>query len=157
MSRRRSPQGGFTLIELLVVLVIVAVVLSAGLLSFRQDGSRYVAQQASQIQSLLQGGCDEAVWGQRLLFFEVSAQGVQPWLRHQGRWQAAAELKPLAWHPSVAVSWRPAMAEGGAYDLPGEGWLCWPSGDLTPGEIRLNRQTLSWDEGGVFVLSEADE
>ncbi|MDY0136848.1 MAG: prepilin-type N-terminal cleavage/methylation domain-containing protein [Thiomicrospira sp.] len=157
MSRLRWSQAGFTLMELLVVLVIVAVVLSAGLLSFRQDTSRYVAQQANQIQGLLQAGCDEAVWGQRLVFFEVSEKGLQPWVHRQGRWQVFTDLKPLAWHPSVQVDWTLPALSGGAYDLPAEGWLCWPSGDLTAGEMRLNQHRLIWDEGGVFVFGEADE
>lgn len=70
--RARSSQSGFTLIELLVVVVVIAIIVSIGLLSLGVLGDeRQLRREAFRIGSLLEVAQDEAIMQGREFGLEV--------------------------------------------------------------------------------------
>ncbi|MBE0494039.1 MAG: prepilin-type N-terminal cleavage/methylation domain-containing protein [Thiomicrospira sp.] len=151
-----SRQKGFTLIELMVVVVIIAVVLAAGLMSFgSHEGSQLRAQWA-KTQGLIQTACDQAAFKQRLVLIGIDEQGLKVYYQTNGQWTQADNIKTLSWSPGFEVQWRtePTMQE--RMQLPQPGWLCWPGGLITEGEIRADGQILAWDQALKFEWRQDD-
>ncbi len=97
---------GFTLLELLVVMVIVGITL--GMVSFNaMPSNRQILQNdAQRIALLLQLARDEAIVRNRMIAFEVEANGYRFLLREGNTWQPLAQddlLRERAFKQSPVV------------------------------------------------------
>lgn len=158
-----NRQQGFTLIELLVVVAIVAIVLAVGVMSLSSRDQQQQRQQWMQVQSLMQMACDQAAFQQRIYLVAATDSGLAAYYRQAGEWQKA-ELGSLIWPANLSVSWVADTNLQAQWQLPGEGWLCWPDGLMTPGELSIklrsdvqvgtqrNADVLRWDEGLRFEI-----
>lgn len=73
--RRQNPQYGFTLIEILVVVVVIAILVSIGMLSLSILGDdRQLRREAIRIGSLLEVAQDEAIMQGREFGLEILRQ-----------------------------------------------------------------------------------
>jgi len=113
-------EKGFTLIELMVVLVIMAVMLSAVVVSFSPNEQQRLKLMAQKTQDFMQLACDQGAMQQKMVLIEPSEQQLKAWMAqkvatskgeaHQSlimpqyRWQSLGE--PLAWPEEVKVDWK---------------------------------------------------
>lgn len=135
---RFSKQQGFTLIELMVVVVIVAVVVSVGVLSLGRVNSDIGMVQKTKIESFLKQVSDEAAFKQRLLLLSPTEKGLELYQKSNFKWQRYSELETLPWHESFEVDWQLNDVLAQQQNLPAKGWLFWPSGDVSEGTIELS-------------------
>ncbi|WP_044407927.1 type II secretion system protein [Thiomicrospira microaerophila] len=146
-------QRGFTLIELMVVVAIVAIILAAGVMSLGGRDNQQHRQHWAQIQGLLQTACDQAAFNQKIYLVAVTEQGLEAFVREQGEW-LAAKMNKVNWPQDTKPRWQLDALLQERWQLPEPGWMCWPSGLVSEGEIGLSRtdgaQTLRWDEGLYF-------
>ena len=156
MLNHQAKQAGFTLIELMVVVVIIAVVLAAGLMSFGSHDGGQLREQWAKTQGLIQTACDQAAFKQRLVLIGVDKQGLSVYYQVAGQWTQADNIQPLSWTPETQVEWRAEPSMQQRMQLPKPGWLCWPGGLLTEGEIRADGQVLSWNQTMQFKLEQDD-
>ncbi|AEG31769.1 prepilin-type N-terminal cleavage/methylation domain-containing protein [Thiomicrospira cyclica] len=154
-----NRQQGFTLIELLVVVAIIAIVLAVGVMSLSGRDHQQQRQQWVQIQSLIQMACDQAAFQQRIYLVAVNDSGLEAYYRQSGEWQKA-ELHGLTWPDNQLISWVADTNLQAQWQMPAEGWLCWPDGLVTAGELAIKLisdtqstvEVLRWDEGLRFEI-----
>lgn len=133
-----AKERGFTLIELLVVVLIVAILLSAGMMSLRPNDQQRLKIAAQNVQQWLALTCDLALFKQSIVTVIPDQQGLYG-LIWQGRvWQRLQTN--FSWPEGIQVSWRGVQpAPASLAPLPAEGWLCWPDETRTTGEIILQQ------------------
>lgn len=138
-------QSGFTLIELMVVVVIIAVVVSVGVMSLGSSEQATLRSQERSVKALLLYVRDQAAFNQQLYLVEVNEKGLSAYRLRQNRWQADETTKPLKWDEALTVDWKigsfqtqDGLLNQTGQDMDGrEGWLFWPSGEVIPGEIHF--------------------
>lgn len=144
----------------MVVVAIVAVLLAVATLSLGGRDHQQQRQQWTQIQSMLQMACDQAAFHQRIYLVAVTEQGLQAYRRQSGDW-LPTDMKTVKWAETFQVEWQLDSELQEAWQLPQPGWLCWPNGLVSEGEIRLlstahntpsSEQRLRWDEELNFVF-----
>lgn len=139
------------------MVVIVAVLLAAGVISLGGRDNQQQRQIWTQTQSMLQMACDQAAFNQRVYLVSVSEQGLEAYYRQQGEWQPA-KINKVSWTAEQPKAWTVNEQLTELWQLPEMGWLCWPSGLVSEGEIRMSNsgsateQVLRWDEGLNFVF-----
>ncbi len=149
-----ETQKGFTLIELMVVVVIMAVVVSVGVVSLGSFNQNLTATEQAKLQSYLKQVSDEAAFKQRLYLLVPDESGLSLYAKINFQWQAEQSIEKFAWHEGFEASWQLDETMVRQQQLPQAGWLFWPSGEVTPGLIKLDmadqneNQTLSveWDQ-----------
>ncbi len=147
-SSNAVRQWGFTLLELLVVLVIVAVLLATVTLSPGMSESTRLQQSAQRLRDWIGTVCDQAVFSAHRTAGMLQKGRLSGWRRDAGQWHRFMPGPVLAENVTV----QPLQpVEGG----PQHGktlFVCWPSGEMTPGGIRLGTAaetlTLRWDALG---------
>ncbi|BBP42670.1 hypothetical protein THMIRHAT_04160 [Thiosulfativibrio zosterae] len=154
----RHSQQGFTLIELMVVVLIVAVLLAVGMVSMAPNDSALLRQQVKQVQGALQQTCDQAAFSQHMMALVPSDKGLEMLEVSQGQWQAFAGAKDMAWLAGIRVTWQADETVAKAQKLTRPGWICWPSGEILPGEMRFQstdlKAQLSWNPILRFELKQ---
>lgn len=160
LSVKSKKQQGFTLIELMVVVVIMAVVISAGVSAMGRVNQNLAENQQASIQSLLQQAADESAFSQTLFLVMPNATGLSTYWLKNDQWQQIEFLKPFTWHPSFKAEWQLDEQFAKQQQLPGPGWLFWPSGEVMAGEVVLTslsndadaeQRRLSWNESLEFA------
>jgi general secretion pathway protein H len=144
-QRHQHRQHGFTLIELMVVVVIMAVVLSVGMLSLRPSDAALLTTQQSQLKSLLRLASDHAAFEQRLYLVAPDEQGLTTYVFTDQAWSVSSKMVFLPWQAGLSVQWNTDLTFAEQNQLPQAGWLFWPSGEVLPGEVemQLDGQTMS--------------
>jgi hypothetical protein len=107
--------------------------------------------------------CDQAAFNQRIYLVAASKSGLEAYFRQQGEW-IPAKMNKVAWTEDRTVIWQLDEALKERWQLPEFGWLCWPSGLVSEGEIRMRHaatstseafeQALRWDEGLNFEFED---
>jgi len=153
-------QTGFTLIELLVVLAIVGIIASVGVLSLNTNEQAHARSISAKLQGAIQSSYDVASFRQRLVLLvpETTSENftlsAYEWIDQQ--WLRSESLKPLLLEGEAEFSWQTENLVNPLLKLPAEGWLFWPSGEVSSGWIQwqINEETqpyqLSWDESMQF-------
>lgn len=127
----------------MVVVVILAVVLSAATLALNPSESARLNQQNLQIKGALQQTCDQAVFQQKIHALVVDKQGMSMRVLSRNQWQSASGIEDVPWVAGVTVSWDSQVDVQARFGLPGEGWLCWPTGEILPGLVKMRVDGLS--------------
>ncbi len=140
---------GFTLIELLVVVLIVAILLSAGVMSLRPNDHQRLKMTAQNVQQWLSLTCDLALFKQSVVAVVPDQQGLRGMIWQGWAWHPLQTV--FVWPDGIRVSWtgvQPAPLP--LAPLPEDGWLCWPDETRTMGEIILQqaaqRQVVPFNE-----------
>lgn len=132
----------------MVVVVILAVVLSAATLALTPSESARLNQQSLQLKGALQQTCDQAVFRQKIHALLVDKKGMTMRVLSRNQWQTVDAMDDVPWVDGVNVTWTSQPELQTRFGLPGDGWLCWPTGEILPGlvEMRMDqlRKQLSW-------------
>ncbi|WP_319380148.1 prepilin-type N-terminal cleavage/methylation domain-containing protein [Thiomicrorhabdus sp.] len=144
-----SCQQGFTLLELMVVMVIMAVVVSVGVLNLGGNEQAQLRAQQKQFQGVFEWARDQATFEQKLFLLQPDEKGIRLWVRRQAEWVESARIPFRPWQEGLKVEWKTV----GMVRQEGRlGWLVWPSGEVTEGEIRFALsakadvgESLAWD------------
>lgn len=127
----------------MVVVVILAVVLSAATLALTPSESARLNQQNLQIKGALQQTCDQAVFQQKIHALIVDKQGMSMRVLSRNQWQPASGIEDVPWVAGVIVSWDSPTDVQSRFRLPSDGWLCWPTGEILPGLVKMRVDGLS--------------
>lgn len=152
-------QKGFTLIELMVVVVIVSVVTSMSLLSLSGgDQSKLTAQQ-NQLKTLLSLVRDQSTFDRKLYLVVPDEKGLTTHVFYQNKWKESPKVEFLAWKSGLIVQWSVDEVFAQKQQLPEEGWMFWPTGEVLEGDISFaiggdkftapkkeNIVTVSWND-----------
>lgn len=137
VSAQAHRQRGFTLIELMVVVVIMAVVLSVGMLSLRPSDSALLNTQQGQLKSLLRLASDHAAFEQTLYLIAPNQEGLTTYVFTDQAWSVSPKVAFLPWQAGLNVEWNTDLTFAQQNQLPQAGWLFWPSGEVLPGEVSM--------------------
>lgn len=114
-----NQQSGFTLLELMVVLVIMGLAASLSVAWLAGSGPQRASTALQQLESDWRLAADMAMGEQRIIGWQVSAQGyrfvawsVDPKQPGQGQWQpiTSRQLPQRQWSQPVELQRTPAMA-----------------------------------------------
>ena len=170
--RLLNLQKGFTLIELMVVVVIMSVVVAVGMISMGGNEQATVRAQERSAKALLSYVRDKAAIKQQLFLVAPEETGLTTYFLTAGKWQVDPSIDPLVWDESLTITWdidNTTFAQ--QQNLPKEGWVFWPSGDVLAGSIEMtavqNKQasglnkvssySFRWDGLLQFSYLDADE
>jgi len=153
MRARAAPQKarGFTLLELLVVVVIIAVMVGlAGVQLMRSPGEA-VRDESERLALLLQAAREEAILQGRVFAFGAGRESYRFLrLERDGKLKIAEDdelLRPRRLAAGVAIE--SFQVEGAAGDVPQEGVVFLPSGDLPAFRILLAGGGARWSVVGA--------
>jgi len=135
-TRPAQRQLGFTLIELMVVMVIISVVVSVGMISMGGNEQSTLRAQERSIKALLSYVRDQSALKQQLYLVAADEDGLSTYHLVKGRWQQDSTVQVLSWQEGVNVEWEVERSPfTQQQELPKEGWVFWPSGDVLAGAI----------------------
>jgi len=138
-TRPGQHQLGFTLIELMVVMVIISVVVSVGMISMGGNEQSTLRAQERSVKALLSYVRDQSALKQQLYLVAADEQGLSTYHLIAGRWQQDSSVDSLSWQEGLSIEWQ---VDNSAFiqqqDLPKEGWVFWPSGDVLAGAIFMH-------------------
>lgn len=147
-------QAGFTLIELMVVVVIVAVMLSAVTFSVSTSDGAKLRKQEAAMKGVITALCDRATFQQKLYLAMPEEKGLSFAKYEREQWVEVSRIEQAPWEAGVEVKWSLDAEAAKQSGLPKPGWVCWPSGEVSAGDIIFrvdkNQTILSWDELGRF-------
>ena len=160
---------GFTLLEVLVVMVIIGIVISFAVLSFKGD-DKSLDEEARRLQALISLTSQEAVLQSRELSLEFTPDGYDFLVYDGTQWQAVGDdelLRKRSLPDDVVLDYQ---AEGDRVTIgTKEGETTPPriyflsSGEVTPFHLTVRRRgtgeayTLTGDPRGKTKLSAADD
>lgn len=136
-TSNRPVEKGFTLIELMVVLVVVAILLSAMTQSFRFGSSDQLRSEQAKLRGLIMNVADLAVFEGKPYLLTPDQKGLQVWQWSSGTWRAQTNIEDYEWPENIDSTWQLEVKAPNYLKLPAEGWLFWPSGEVTAGKIEL--------------------
>jgi len=137
--RTTVKQAGFTLIELMVVIVIMSIVVSVALISMGGNEQTTLRAQEGSAKALLTFVRDKSAIKQQMYLVVPDETGLTPYALKAGRWQQDASIKKLAWQEGLSMDWQiDNRAFAQQQNLPNEGWVFWPSGDVLGGAIFMS-------------------
>jgi general secretion pathway protein H len=159
--RARRASGGFTLLELLAVVVIIGIVLSAVILSISDPRSKQLTFATEQLQALTQLAQEQALFNSEEIGIQFWASGYQFLRRDQQQWlpisdNTALRARELPEDLSLALYLEglrvqlPSTLSGGKAAAAGPQVFLFPSGEITPFEVRVE------DAGGAHTSLIAD-
>jgi general secretion pathway protein H len=151
-SSKLNFQRGFTLIELMVVLVIMGVVVSVGVISLGSFNQDLAENQRAIIGSYLQQVSDESAFNQRLFLVTPDEDGLMTYWFKDNQWQVTNDIEKLPWQKGLNVDWDIDETLAKQQQLPNPGWLFWPTGEVTPGQIELKGMSEDTNESIVINL-----
>ena len=141
-------QMGFTLIELMVVVVIMSIVVAIGVISMGGNEQATLRAQQGSAKALLSFVRDKSTIKQQLYLVAPDEQGLSTYVQKAGKWEIDSEVKALEWQPGVTVDWEvDNRAFAQQQNLPKEGWVFWPSGDVLVGAIVMKPKQASAKAG----------
>lgn len=132
--------SGFTLIELMVVLVIIAVLLSAMTQAFRFGKGDQLRAEEAKIRGLLVTLNDQASFDGKPYLLSPMEEGLKAWVFRAGEWQVAEAIADHKWQESLEYRWQLDQQLKQRRQLPVEGWVFWPSGEVSEGFIGIEAQ-----------------
>ncbi|QAB14622.1 prepilin-type N-terminal cleavage/methylation domain-containing protein [Hydrogenovibrio thermophilus] len=160
-GHQKGEQKGFTLIELMVVVVIVAILLTAVVISIQPSESSKVRQQIGAVKGWMQSVCDRATFDQHIYVMMPTQTGMTFARQVKQAWSTPPNARELVWLDGLTVDWQINDATPLQQTLPKPGWLCWPSGEMLGGELQFTlgktQRTLRWNAIGQFEESDRHE
>lgn len=136
-----TQQRGFTLIELMVVVVIMAIVASVGVMSLGGQTQTQLDTEERRFIAAFSWVRDQSTLKQKLFLLAPSEQGLRAYFMSRGKWQEAKQFQSLSWPQGWQISWQGEQSgEQVLPQAPADGWLVWPSGDVSPGQIEWQVQ-----------------
>ena len=143
------PQHGFTLMELIVVVVVISILLSLALMSMKPNEAAQLRQQTANLKGLIISVCDQSAFEQKIYLLTPNSNGLVVETFEDGKWQPSDKWKDLNWHESVEVDWTFDRKFAVFDQKAAQGWMCWPSGEVTAGKITVTldkfQRTLQWN------------
>ncbi|MEA3405617.1 MAG: prepilin-type N-terminal cleavage/methylation domain-containing protein [Pseudomonadota bacterium] len=155
LTRPVQRQLGFTLIELMVVMMIISVVVSVGMISMGGNEQSTLRAQERSVKALLSYVRDQSALKQQLYLVAADETGLTTYHLVKGRWQQDSTVEVLSWQDGLSVEWE---VENSPFtqqqDLPKEGWVFWPSGDVLAGAVFIqslqSKQATSLDNASSY-------
>ena len=171
-NRQIRVQSGFTLIELMVVMVIMSVVVSVAVISLGGNEQTTLRAQQSSAKALLTFVRDKSAIKQQMYLVAPDKAGLTTYVLKTGKWQVDNRIEKLAWQEGLDIEWQvdnTAFAQ--QQNLPSEGWVFWPSGDVLGGAIYMrslqtkqatgpqdwSSYSFSWNEVLQFSSLDSDD
>jgi len=142
---------GFTLIELMVVLVVIAVLIGAATQAFRFGGGDHLRAEAAKIRGLLVTLSDQSSFQGKTFLLTPAEKGLEAWQLEKGEWQVANQIAEHQWLEEFEYRWQVDERLKPRWKLPAEGWLFWPSGEVTEGTIEIASKTDKHEDGDPLV------
>lgn len=136
--------------ELIVVVAVIAILLSVALLSIKPSETAKLRQQTAKVKGLVISVCDQAAFDQKVYFISPDRNGLNVEVLEKGSWQKSHKWPSLNWESELEVDWSSERVFNSAVgENSKEGWMCWPSGELTPGKVIFTldktQSTLEWN------------
>lgn len=117
------------------MVVIISIVLGVGMLSLNQNDQNQLRAQTNKVKGLLEFVSDLSALEQKMYLVVPDETGLTTYRSVKGSWGLATKLTPLKW--GVQAQWQTPSSAVQRFELPKPGWVFWPSGEVTPGEIEL--------------------
>lgn len=148
-SNKVKRQKGFTLIELMVVVVIMAIVASVGVMSLGGQTQTQLESEERRFMAAFSWVQDQSTLRQKLFLLAPNEEGLRAYYLSQGKWQEAKQFRAVSWPVGWQVDWNGEQnGEQLQPKAPANGWLIWPSGDVSPGEVTwLAEFERDWQKG----------
>ena len=157
----KTSSAGFSLIEILVVLLVIGIAVSMAALTIAvNDPQQQVRDETEQLMEKMRFALDDAIFsGETLALYLVAGNNEQPWrygwLRFRDNdWLPQAEILnerslPTGLAIEVSIENQPLdlVRFSAANPQPQPMIAIYPSGEITPFEVRFYSEEHGFDEG----------
>lgn len=148
LEQGKCKQKGFTLIELMVVLVIIAVMTTVAVMTLSPSEQGALRSQQHQIKQFLALVRDQASFDKTVYLVAPSETQAKVYQLQQGQWETAERVQSLTWQSGLVVQ-AIQLDTSTQWGQPQPGWLFWPSGEVSAGEIYLLPFSARQEHGAI--------